>query len=136
MGLVVVHGPSPTEGSYVMIPPWTAPEEVVYTLFHRNLSVRKRSGFPDMKRANKSRRAAAGCAELLANSSSTTGGIRKAEQTARWRHGPAATGDVFLDSARIPANSDFRHTFRRTCFSSDFVHKIPANLGKKCGKIY
>jgi hypothetical protein len=55
MGLVVVHGPSPTEGSYVMIPPWTAPEEVVYTLFHRNLSVRKRSGFPDMKRANKSR---------------------------------------------------------------------------------
>ena len=37
----------------------------------------------------KSRRAAAGRAQLLAKSSSTTGGIQKVEQTAPLRDGPA-----------------------------------------------
>ena len=40
--------------------------------------------------AMKSRRAAAGRAKLLANSSSTTGGISKVEQIAPLRHGSAA----------------------------------------------
>jgi hypothetical protein len=38
-----------------MIPPLQAPEEIVHALLHRNLIVRRKSYFPDMKRANKSR---------------------------------------------------------------------------------
>ena len=46
-----------------------------------------------------SRRAAAGRAQMLATSSSTTGGIPKVEQTSPLRRGSVGVG--FLDSAKI-----------------------------------
>lgn len=54
-GMVVVHGPSPAEGAYVLIPPSTTPEEVVQALLQMNLIVRRRTHFDEMNRANKSR---------------------------------------------------------------------------------
>ena len=52
---MVVHGPSPAEGAYVLIPPSTTPEEVANTLLLMNLNVRRRTYFTGMNRANKSR---------------------------------------------------------------------------------
>jgi hypothetical protein len=54
-GLVVVHAPSPAEGAYILIPESAAPEDVVRALLQINLSVRRRTHFDEMNRANKSR---------------------------------------------------------------------------------
>jgi hypothetical protein len=54
-GLVVVHAPSPAEGAYILIPTSTTAEDVVRALVHINLSVRRRTHFDEMNRANKSR---------------------------------------------------------------------------------
>jgi hypothetical protein len=54
-GLVVVHALSPAEGTYVMIPESTSPEEMVSVLLQINMTVRRKTYFEEMKRANKSR---------------------------------------------------------------------------------
>lgn len=54
-GLVVIQAHSPAEGTYVRIPDETSPEDMVLMLTDINLSVRKRTRFKDMNRANKSR---------------------------------------------------------------------------------
>jgi hypothetical protein len=54
-GLVVIQAHSPAEGTYVRIPDETSPEDMVLMLTEINLSVRKKTRFKDMNRANKSR---------------------------------------------------------------------------------
>jgi hypothetical protein len=54
-GLVVIQAHSPAEGTYVRIPDETSPEDMVLMLTDINLSVRRRTRFKDMNRANKSR---------------------------------------------------------------------------------
>ena len=78
----------------------------------------------------RSRRAAAGRAQLLANSSSTTGGIPKVEQTAPLRHGAAAWAWGFWTlrkSEKISSKfSNILASFAK------FKCKIFANLTKNC----